>query len=130
MGSMASFCRFDGRIQSRGANLKFFYDNNLLDEDDITKFLTDDALGAVPVQVPGDKSLRDVIFEVQPHVQSERFGYQKQLLEDAQYVTGVGYNQMGTFNPGRRTKYEAQIVEERSFLRGAQRRTKIAERTA
>lgn len=121
--------RYDGRLQSRAANVKCFYDNNLLDEDDVVKFLTDKSMGMIPVDVPGDKKLGDVILMVQPHVQAERFGYQKQLLEDAQYLTGVGYNQMGTFSPGRRTKFEAQIVEERSFLRGSQRRTKISEIT-
>ena len=119
--------RRDGRLQSRGASVKAFYDTNLLDENDIARFLTSDALGCIPVEVPADKKLSDVIQLVQPHVQMERFQYQKELLNDAQLLTGNGPNQLGTFAPGRRTKFETQVVEDRHVLRTGQRRERIAE---
>lgn len=118
--------RYAGRIQSKAANVKAFYDSNLLDEEQIVQFITSKALGCIPVNIPPDKSLRDVLALVQPHVQGERFQYNKELLNDAQLVIGQGPNQFGTFAPGRRTKFEAQIVEERNYLRTGARRAKIA----
>jgi hypothetical protein len=118
-------CRQDGRLQRRAALIKGFYDNQLLDEEDIVEFLTSDALGMIPVTVPAEKSLQDVIHLIQPHVQGELFEYQKQILNDAQLLVGTGPNQMGTFAPGRRTKYETQVVEERNFLRAGMRREEL-----
>ena len=118
--------RYDGWLQSKGANLKCFYDSNLLDEDDIRKFITDKALGCVAVTVPMDKKLGDVIQMIQPHINQERFELQKQYLNDAQLVVGTGTNQLGMHAPGRRTKYETQVVEDNNFLRTNARRNRIS----
>jgi hypothetical protein len=118
-------CRQDGRLQRRGALVKGFYDNSLLSEEDITNYLSADALGMIPVTLGVDKKLSDILQLVQPHVQMEFPEYQKNLLNDAQLVAGTGPNQMGTFAPGRRTKYETQVVEERNFLRAGMRRERL-----
>jgi len=118
--------RRDGRLQSRAANIKAFYDDELLDEDAIQQYLTTEAMGCIPVSVPTDKKLGDVILLVQPHVQMERFEYQKHLFLDAQHELGYGPNQLGNFAPGRRTAREVQTVETHSQLRSDARRTKLA----
>jgi len=118
--------RRDGRLQRREALVKGFYDSEIFEEDDIRKFLTSDAMGMVPVDVPPDKSIQEVLHLVQPHVQMELFEYDKQRLNDAQLIVGHGPNQLGTFAPGRRTAKETGIVEEQSFLRLGARRAKIA----
>ncbi len=119
-------CRYDGRLQRKAALVKCFYDNNLLDEDQIHTFLSSSALGCIPVSVPTDKKLGDVIQLVQPHVQGEYPIYQKELLNDAQLVVGVGPNQAGMYASGRRTAKEASVVEENSFLRTGMRRSQVA----
>lgn len=118
--------RRDGRLQRREALIKGFYDSNILEEDDVRKFLTSDAMGMIPVDVPADKSIEECLHLVQSHVQMELFEYDKQRLNDAQLIVGHGPNSMGTFAPGRRTAKETGIVEEQSFLRLGARRAKIS----
>ncbi len=122
--------RKDGRLQRREALVKGFYDSNILDEDDIKKYLNSNAMGMIPVEVPLDKKLQDCLHLVQPHVQMELFEYDKQRLNDAQLILGHGPNQLGTFAPGRRTAKETAIVEEQSFLRLGSRRGKVSKAVA
>jgi hypothetical protein len=84
----------------------------------------------IPIDLPIGKSLSDVIFPIQPHVQNEYYQYQQQLLNDAQLITGNGPNQLGTFAPGRRTKYETQVVEERNVIRTSSRRDNVGQTIA
>ena len=120
-------CRKDGRLQRRAAIVKAFYDKNLLSEEDVIKYLEGDPMMMIGVDLPPDKKLSDLIVTIQPHVQMELFETQKQLLNDAQLIVGNGPNQFGTFAPGRRTKYETQVVEERNLLRTGSRRQKVAD---
>jgi hypothetical protein len=53
--------------------------------------------------------------------------YAKDLLNDAQLINGFGPNQMGTFAPGRRTKYETQVVESSNTTRLSYRRNEVAD---
>jgi len=114
-----------GRLQRKLANLKFLYDDTVLDPETLEDLLSDDP-GGVPIDVPKNKSLSDVVQTLQPSIQMQYLEYQKNLLNDAQLISGIGPNQMGTFAPGRRTKYESQIVEGVNQLRTASRREKIA----
>jgi len=118
--------RRDGRLQRREALVKAFYDSNILEEEDIRRFLTSEAMGCIPVDVPGDKNIQDCIYMVQGNVQMQLMEYDKQRLNDAQLIVGHGPNQLGTFAPGRRTAKETGIVEEQSFLRLSARRAKIS----
>ena len=82
----------------------------------------------IPVDTLGpDSDINKVITLVQPHVQLEYGQEKKDLLNDAQLLSGTGPNQFGTFAPGRRTKYETQVVEERNLLRTGARRERVAE---
>lgn len=114
-----------GRLQRKLANVKFLYDDEVLDKEDLEALLSEDP-GGVPIDVPKTKRLSDVVMPLQTNIQVQYLEYQKNLLNDAQLISGIGPNQMGTFAPGRRTKYEAQIVEGVNQLRTAMRREKIA----
>lgn len=120
-------CREHGRLQRRVALLKAFYDSELLSEDDLDKMLHGKPIAAIGVNLPPDKKLNDCIALIQPHVQMEYFQYQKELLNEAQLLTGMGPNQVGTYAPGHRTKYEAQVVEQSNLLRTGSRRQKVGE---
>lgn len=118
-------CRLDARLQRKIALVKFLYKADLMSNNDFTKLLTGDPGIGIPVDIGGTEKLEDVISVLQPHVQMELFEYQKNLLNDAQLLTGTGPNQFGTFAPGRRTKYETQVVEERNLLRTGYRRERL-----
>lgn len=123
-------CRRDGRMQRRAALVKAFYKNGVLTKEDIDKFLNGDPMTMIGVEVPPEQPIGDVIQLTQPHVQIEYLEYQKNLLNDAQLLLGFGPNQMGTFSPGRRTKFEAQLVEDRSLLRTTIRRQRVSDAIA
>ena len=120
-------CRVDGRKQRKEALVKAFYDQNLISEEDYEKFVVTSPMGGVPVNLGPEKSLSDAILLVQPHVQREYIEYQKELMNDQQLLLGTGPNQVGQYSPGRRTRFEAQMVEEAHILRTGKRRQKLAD---
>ena len=120
-------CRRDGRLQRRAALIKCFNDVGILKEADVEKFLTGDPMVMIPVDIPTDKDISQVLSVIQTHVQIEYFEYERQLLNDAQLLTGNGPNQFGTFASGRRSKYETRIVEERNLLRSGTRRQRLGD---
>lgn len=120
-------CRRDGRIQRKVAALKFLYDKALLTREDVEKILIGPPTTAVAVSLPDDKKINECIIPLNPSINVGYLEYQKAVLNDAQLLSGVGPNQFGTFAPGRRTKYETQVVEERNLLRTGARRQDIAD---
>lgn len=119
--------RVDARLQRKVALVKAFYDGSIIDEEDFEKFVMSDPMGGVPLKLPPDKSISEVISLVQPHVQQEFEGEMKRILNDSQLLIGSGPNQAGTVSSGRRTKAEIQIVEERNLLRTGRRRARVAD---
>lgn len=120
-------CRRDGRLQRRQALVKGWYKNGVISVEDMDKFLNGEPMTMVGLEFGPDQKIGEVIQLAQPHVQMEYFEYQKSLLSDAQILLGFGPNQSGNYSPGRRTKYEAQTVEDRSLLRTSIRRQKVAD---
>jgi hypothetical protein len=120
-------CRRDGRLQRRMALVKGFYKNGVISKEDLEKFLSGDPMTMIGLEFNSDQAIGEVIQLAQPHVQMEYFEYQKQLQTDAQSLIGFGPNQSGSFSPGRRTKFEAQVVEDRSLLRTTIRRQRVAD---
>jgi hypothetical protein len=112
--------------QRRFSMLKILVDQEILDEEEIEKLAMNDvAIVRAKGGVPG-KPLRDSVVPFQPHTQQEFYPYQEKLNEDAQKILGFGNNQMGTFAPGRRTKYEAQVVQQSNEIRIVERRHMVA----
>lgn len=120
----------DARRQRRVALLKAFVRADLLSETDKEKLVKGDPMSLIEVELTGDARLSDAVMLVQPHVQMEFREEKKDLLNETQLLAGTGPNQLGTFAPGRRTKFEAQIVEERNLLRTGSRRNKLGENLA
>lgn len=114
-----------GRLQRKLANVKFLADSSILDVDTLEAILDDDP-GGILLDVPANKKLSDVVLPLQTNVQMQYIDYQKNLQNDAQLILGIGPNQAGMHSGGRHTKYETQVVEGNSQLRGAGRRDKIA----
>lgn len=120
--------RYIGMLQRRSAVIKGFIDSELLDEDKIRSLLSKNPLTLIPVDLSGtEKKLSEALHLVQPHVQTEFADYEVKLLNDAQLILGIGNNQIGQFSKGRHTKFEAQVVEDRSILRLGRRRQQIAD---
>tara|TARA_R100000306_G_scaffold51415_2_gene48402 strand:+ start:7432 stop:8979 length:1548 start_codon:yes stop_codon:yes gene_type:complete len=120
----------DSRKQRRVALLKAFVLADVLSDEQKDKLINGDPMSVIEVENMGDRKIQDVIMTLQPHVQLEFREEKKDILNEAQLLAGTGPNQVGTFAPGRRTKFEAQIVEERSLLRTGSRRNKLADNIA
>jgi hypothetical protein len=119
-------CRRDGRLQRRAALVKAFVDKEMMSQEDVDSFLMGNPSAVVRLDVPAGKTLGAAMQLIQPHIQMEYFPYQKELLNDAQLLVGVGPNQVGTFATGRRSAREAQLVEDNSGVRTTARRQKLA----
>jgi len=116
--------RRQGLKQRRAALLKFIASQDVFDEEEIEKLLTDDIAVLRAKATPS--GLSNAIVPIQPHIQGDFFPYQEKLNEDAQRVLGFGNNQLGTFASGRRTKFEAQVVQQNNDIRIVERRHMVA----
>lgn len=117
--------RRDFRRLRRLSMLNFFYKKDAISADDVVKVLTH-GVAAIPVTVGRDTNINDVIVTKTPAPPMGYLDILKHFLNDAQLLTGAGPNQMGTFAPGRRTKYETQVVEGNNMLRVSSRRAMMA----
>lgn len=116
-----------GRMQRRIALLKILYDSEAISQEQLDIFLSGVPGIGLPIRrSPGEK-LGDVIQPLQTHTQIEYYQAQNEVLNDAQLISGHGPNQFGTFAPGRRTKYETQVVEGANTLRVSRRRSILAQ---
>jgi len=116
-----------GRMQRKIALLKILYDSEAISQEQMDAFLTGAPGFGLPINRSGQDKLKDVIEIIQPHVQIEYLSAQKDILNDAQLISGHGPNQHGNFAPGRHTKYETQVVEGANTLRLSRRRAKMGE---
>jgi hypothetical protein len=116
-----------GRLQRRLALLKVLYDSDAITQEELQLFMQGAPGIGLPIKRTAQSSLQDNIQFIQSHVQIEYFEAQKQILNDAQLISGHGPNQYGTFAPGRRTAYETQVVESSNNARLGRRRKKIGE---
>ena len=118
--------RWQALKQRRLGVSKFLYDSNCLDEEDVLRLTTSNAPGAIPVNLEGDKSMKDSVMELTGVANyTHLYEAAKNILNDAQLITGTGPNQMGTFAPGRRSATEANIVEGVSTSRVGNRRAEV-----
>lgn len=118
--------RVMGLRQRRIALIKALIDADMLDDKEAEKLYSDEALPLIRVKLRNDQRLADCIQTLQPSVQMQYLEYQKSSFTDSQYMLGQGANQMGLTPPGRRTKYETQVAEERSYIRTSDRREQFA----
>ncbi len=121
-------CRRLAMYQRRLAVPKCFYNSNVITPEKMEVFLSAKVGAGIPVEAQPDQDLRSLILPITPPTANFMYSeYMKNLLNDAQLINGFGPNQMGTFAPGRRTKYETQVVEQSNSSRLAFRRFDVAE---
>lgn len=121
-------CRKLGMFQRRLSVPKFFYNSNVIAMEQVQEYLSAKVGAGIRVDIPADQPLSNVILPIVPPNANYLYSsYEKDLLNDAQLINGFGPNQMGTFAPGRRTKYETQVVEASNSSRLAFRRFEVAE---
>lgn len=121
--------RRDSMYQRRFSLPKFIYDSNSIKPEDIDVMLSSAVAPAIPAKLGegGEDDIRKHIFPFTPPTSLMMHReYAKDLLNDAQLINGFGPNQMGTFAPGRRTKYETQVVEGNNNTRLSYRRADLA----
>ncbi len=119
-------CRVVAMKHRKLGFLKGLVDAEIYDESELEKFLDGNTLPFIKAKHLGDKKLTDGIAMVQQHIPQDIYPYMKSIYEDSQLMLGFGYNQMGTTNPGRRTKYEVSVVEDKNALRVSERRVLVA----
>lgn len=120
--------RYQAMKQRRLSVSKFLYNSTALDEDDVDKLVSTDTPGAIAINMPTDKSIRDVVYEFTGGTNFALFQQvTRQVLHDAQLVTGMGHNQMGMYSPGKRSATEASIVENINTSRMGLRRALVAD---
>jgi hypothetical protein len=122
--------RLHNMYQRRYSLPKFIYNTNVISPEDVAKMMTATVAPAIPAKLGegGEDDIRKHIFMFTPPTNMQGYRqYAQDLLNDAQLINGFGPNQMGTFAPGRRTKYETQVVESNNSSRLAFRRNEIAE---
>jgi len=108
---------------------KFAYNSNVFEPKDIEAMMSSVVSPAIAAKLgeSGDDDIRRHLFPFTPPTSLLMHReYGKDLLNDAQLINGFGPNQMGTFAPGRRTKYETQVVESTNSARLAYRRSDVA----
>ena len=121
--------RRDSMYMRRFSLPKFVYDSNVIKPEDVESLLSAQVAPGIPANLgeSGEDDIRKHLYVFTPPTSlTLHQQYTKELLNDAQLITGFGPNQMGTFAPGRRTKYETQVVESTNSSRTAFRRNYIA----
>ena len=109
---------------------KCIYNTNVIPPKEMAKMLETKVCPAIPAKLGegGEDDIRKHVYMFTPPTSLMLHReYGKDLLNDAQLINGFGPNQMGTFAPGRRTKYETQVVEGNNSTRLAYRRNEVAE---
>jgi hypothetical protein len=108
----------------RISKLRFIYDENIItDDNEITKVQTEDT--GVGIKANGDVDKAIKIF--QPYVPPDFDMNVDAIRKDARESVGLGRNQAGEFEGGRRTATESQIVQMASQIRISERKDMVAD---
>ena len=108
----------------RISKLRFIYDSNIItDDNEITKVQTEDT--GVGIKADGDVDKAITIF--QPYVTPDFDMNVDAIRKDARESVGLGRNQAGEFEGGRRTATESQIVQMASQIRISERKDMVAD---
>ena len=112
----------------RLALLKILYDSNL-PKDELTKLLDADPKAAVKMDVGVNGDVRKAVALLQSHVPPDLTIAAREVREDVREIIGFSRNQSGSFEApsGRRTAYEAKVVENASMIRINERRDIMAD---
>jgi len=107
----------------RLAKLRFIYDMNIIDEDEVMKIITEDTGAGIKADGNVDAAVK--IF--QPYVPPDFNIDVDAIRRDAREISGLSRNQLGEFEGGRRTATESQIVQMASQIRVSERKDMVAD---
>lgn len=103
----------------RLAVLKFLYDKDVLDQDELDKLLSPDVGAAAAIRSGQDIS--KAIVPLTTHPDQTLIMEEEHLRRNGREQIGFSRNQLGEFSPGRKTATEAGIVKQASDLRMSRR---------
>ena len=107
----------------RIAKLRFIYDENIIDPEEVMKIITEDTGAGIKANGDVDKAVK--IF--QPYVPPDFNIDVEAIRRDAREISGLSRNQAGEFEGGRRTATESQIVSMASQIRISERKDIVAD---
>lgn len=109
--------------------MKVLYDKSMVGKDELAKFLDADIKAAVGVDTGNQGDIRKSIALMQSHVPPDLITAAREVREDVREIIGFSRNQAGAFEApsGRRTAYEAQVVQAASMIRIDERRDAMAD---
>ncbi len=103
----------------RLAVLKFLYDGDVLEDDELAKLLSPDVAAAAKISSGSD--IQKAIFPLQTHPDQTLILEEEHLRKNSREQIGFSRNQLGEFSGGRKTATEASIVKGASDLRMSRR---------
>jgi len=107
----------------RIAKLRFIYDENVVDPEEVMKVITEDV--GCGIKVDGNPS--EAISILQPYVPADFNIDVDAIRKDAREISGFSRNQIGEFEGGRRTATETQIVNMASQIRVSERKDMLSD---
>jgi len=115
--------RTQAMLHRRIALVKFLVEQGMIEDEEITKMLSE-TVGPV-VRVKGDPS--KVVAMLQPHIPADLTQWTELVRSDVRELLGKGRQQLGEAPPGRRTAKEMEIVQTASDIRMDERRDTVAD---
>jgi len=107
----------------RSSKLRFIYDENIIDIDEVEKLLNEDTGVAIKANADVEKAVK--IF--QPYVPADLNIDVDAIRKDAREISGLSRNQTGEFEGGRKTATESQIVNMAAQIRVNERKDMVAD---
>jgi len=111
----------------RLAVLKFLYDEDIIDEEEIQKLLSPEVGAAAKIKQGMTGRLKEAVMEIKTSVDQTLILEEEHLRRNVREQIGFSRNQLGEFAGGRRTATEAKIVDN-SSARRLSRRGKAVQR--
>jgi hypothetical protein len=115
--------RTQAMLHRRIALVKFLVEENMIDDTEIDKMLSD-AVGPV-IKVKGDPA--KVVALLQPHIPADLTQWSELIRSDVRELLGQGKQQLGEAPAGRRTAEEMRNVQMASDTRMDERRDIVAD---
>ncbi len=105
--------------QRRIATLKFLYDNDVIDDQEMAKLMSPEV--GIAAKIKGGRNLQEAILKLDNVVNQTLTLEEDHLRQNAREQIGFSRNQLGEFTGGRKTATEVGAVERSSQLRMSRR---------
>lgn len=115
--------RTQAMLHRRVALLKFLVDQNLIENDEIDKMISENVGPVVKIKGPPAPA----VVQLQPHIPADLIGWVEQIRMDVREMLGFSRQAAGEMPPGRRTAQEVNIATQAKELRVDERRDMVAD---